>query len=335
MKHSNLAVFLPHLGCPHQCSFCEQRAISGVQKPPSPKQVERILQTAAQALPNPKETEVAFFGGTFTSLSEELQTAYLEVAKACVEDFGLAGIRLSTRPDAIDDAVIERLVHYGVTAVELGAQSMNDEVLLKNRRGHTAQAVCKASVDIQKAGISLGLQMMTGLFGDTAETSIQTATDMIALQPATVRIYPTVVLPQTELAKRMEQGEYLPLGVEESVLLCATLLDLFEENDIRVIKLGLHAEAEVAERMLGGCYHPAFRELCESERYYRKAVKQKPQFQSKSATVVVACGECSKMTGQHRRNLQRLEQQFAVRLQVRESNAIPKGQLMWQENKTT
>lgn len=330
MKHSNLAVFLPHAGCPHQCSFCNQQTISGVQKPPSPQEVERILQTAVGALKNPSQTEIAFFGGTFTQLPESDQEAYLGIAQKFVREHRLCGIRISTRPDAVDEHIIERLCRYGVTAAELGAQSMEDQVLSLNRRGHTAEDVRRASGLIHGAGISLGLQMMTGLYGDTPETCRESAEAMAGLHPETVRIYPTVVLPGTALAHWQETGGYQAPGVEESVPLCADLLDFFESREIRVIKLGLHAEAAVAQAMIGGCYHPAFRELCESERYYRRAAEGKPEILSGRYILLVAPGECSKMTGQRRATLLKLEQLFSVHLSVREFAGVPKGIVLWE-----
>lgn len=287
------------------------------------------MQTAVGSLKNPSETEIAFFGGTFTQLAEPDQEAYLDIAQKFVQEYGLGGIRISTRPDAVDEFTVERLCRYGVTAVELGAQSMDDDVLSLNRRGHTAEDVDRASGLIHRAGISLGLQMMTGLYGDTPETCRESAEAMAGLHPETVRIYPTVVLPETALAHWQEIGTYRAPGVEESVPLCADLLDLFESRAIRVIKLGLHAEAAVAETMIGGCYHPAFRELCESERYFRRAAEGKPEILSGRCTLLVAPGECSKMTGQRRATLVKLEQLFSVHLNVRESVGVPKGTVLW------
>lgn len=279
-------------------------------------------------LRDPKQTEIAYFGGSFTALPVTMQTDYLAIAQQVVQAHGLQGIRLSTRPDAIDEATLERLERYGVTAIELGAQSMNDRVLQQNKRGHTADDVRHASRLIQQAGFELGLQMMTGLYGDDDEIAIQTVHAIATLHPDTVRIYPTVVLPDTLLADLWQQGVYHPPSLDATVTLCATLLDLFEERQIRVIKVGLHAEQEVASHMIGGCYHPAFRELCDNERYYRKLLVAKPK---DGQTVLVARGELSKAIGQKKQNLTRLQQQKQVAITIKESDTVLKGQLEIQQ----
>ncbi len=334
MKHSNIGVFLPHLGCRHQCSFCNQQHITAAEQPPTPQEVAQLLHKAVPMLKDSQHTEVAFFGGSFTALDPTLQAQYLTVATDAIRQYGLQGIRLSTRPDAIDKETLDLLKKYPVTAIELGAQSMDDGVLLENHRGHTVEDVVKAAKLIKEYGFSLGLQMMTGLKGDSAEKSIETAQKLIVLQPQTVRIYPTVVLPHTDLATWFLQGEYTPPTVAETVPVCATLLDLFEAAGVLVIKLGLHAEQAVADNLLAGCYHPAFRELCEAERYYRRAEQQilTCGIQGSTVTLTVAPPDCSKMIGQKRENILRLQQRFSVVVQVKTATTLSPGQLQiaWQ-----
>ena len=240
MKHVNVGLFVPHNGCPHQCTFCNQRAISGQSKQVTPSDVDEAVKIAMNN-PDSRGGEIAFFGGSFTAIDRDVMVGLLKSANKYVENGSFKGIRCSTRPDAIDDEICRILKLYGVTAVELGAQSMSDEVLRLNRRGHTSQDVINASEMLKSYGFELGLQMMTGLYGSTDEDSIETAKKIIALKPATVRIYPTVVLENTELAKLYKSGKYQPETVDSAAELCAKLLLMFNEADITVIRTGLHS----------------------------------------------------------------------------------------------
>ena len=213
--------------------------------------------------------------------------------------------------------MLDILKRYGVTSVELGAQSMRDEVLEMNRRGHTAQDVMDASVLIREYGFSLGLQMMTGLFGDDNAGARYTAREIASLRPDTVRIYPTVVLEGTELAEKMRTREYLPQGYEDAAALCAQLLRFFERKRIKVIKLGLHASDGVEGSMVGGAYHPAFRELCEGILYYNLLRQTLSEDYPHGGQFVayVPPGDISKAAGQKKRNLLRLaEEGWQVRI---------------------
>ena len=260
MKHNNISIFIPHQGCPNCCSFCNQRTISSTSSPPSAQEVTSLLESAVPALKNPQNTEIAFFGGSFTAIDRDYMISLLEAAKPFAEK--LAGIRISTRPDCIDEDILCILKKYGVTSIELGAQSMKDHVLSANDRGHSAEQVRKASALIKEHGFSLGLQMMTGLYESEAEDDICTAEEIISLRPDTVRIYPVVILGGTKLADLYQSGVYKTVSLEEMTELCAELLMRFEKENIRVIRLGLHASENVEGEAVGGYYHPAFRELC-------------------------------------------------------------------------
>ncbi len=262
MSHSNISVFIPHKGCPNCCSFCNQRTISSTSEPPDSEKVKKILEEACPKLKNPSDTEIAFFGGSFTAVERSYMISLLEAAKPFLDEYGLAGIRASTRPDRIDREVLDILKKYGVTAVELGAQSMRDEILSMNDRGHTAEDVRKASRLIKEYGFELGLQMMTGLYGASSEDDSFTADELIRLKPDTVRIYPTVILGGTRLADLYQSGVYKTVPFDEEAELCADIMQRFEENGIRVIRLGLHASEEVEGQAVGGYYHPAMREIC-------------------------------------------------------------------------
>lgn len=263
MSRGNVAVFIPHNGCPHQCSFCDQRRITGRQKQPSPQEVWEIAQKAASQQ-DVSRCELAFFGGSFTAIDREYFVSLLKVAKRAREELGFAGVRCSTRPDAIDRERLTLLKEHGFTTIELGAQCMNDAVLQKNGRGHTVQDMENSSILVKEYTFSLGLQMMTGLPGATDEIDRETAAAFLAINPDFVRIYPTLVLPGTQLANWFSEGSYRPQELCKAVELYSDLLLLFQNAGIPVIRLGLHDTPELKEQVVAGPYHPAFRQLCES-----------------------------------------------------------------------
>lgn len=263
MKKGNISVFVPHLGCPCKCSFCNQNTITGKQKQPTPDDVEAAVETALKY--ENYEYEIAFFGGSFTAVDREYMTSLLSTAYTYVRSGAVKGIRISTRPDYIDDKILSILKSYGVTSIELGAQSMDDGVLNANRRGHTAEQVCEASRLIGKYDFELGLQMMTGLYTDTTEKAVITAKKLIELKPKTVRIYPTVVLKDTYLASLYQSGVYIPPNAEESAEICALLVPLFEAAGVKIIRLGLHSSEDVKKNMLAGGFHDSFGELVKSK----------------------------------------------------------------------
>ena len=302
MKHVNVALFVPHLGCPHTCVFCNQRTISGQTQPLTQEKIRAACETARDCEHDVANSEIAFFGGSFTAIDRQEMIACLEAARPYVgRDFG--GVRISTRPDCVDDEVLSLLREYGVTAIELGAQSMNDTVLALNERGHTAEDTSAACERIRRHGFSLGLQMMTGLYGSDEEKDRQTARRFVELHPDTVRIYPTVVLEHTRLADLWRWGEYAPPTLEDSVALCASLLRLFRENGIRVIRLGLHSGGNVEEGFLAGVYHPAFGELCESRIFRDMAEERLRALPAGAYTLRVNPRDLSKMIGQKKSNL--------------------------------
>lgn len=304
MKHINVALFVPHAGCPHMCSFCNQKTISGKIKPLTPLEVTAACDIARKGEAYDVESsEIAFFGGSFTAIPLDYMLSLLEAAKPYIDGGFFGGIRISTRPDCIDGKILEILKSYGVTSIELGAQSMNDEVLEINRRGHTAAHVTNASRLIKEHGFLLGLQMMTGLMGDTDERCIDTAKKLIELRPDTVRIYPTIVLEDTPLADSLQSGEYKAQTLENAVELCSRLLLMFKENNIRVIRLGLHSGGNVDEGYIAGAYHPAFRELCEGQIYLEKMLSQLAFYnKDKQYIIEVPQNSLSKAKGQQKRN---------------------------------
>lgn len=266
--------------------------------------------------------QIAFFGGSFTAIPRDYMTELLSVAKRAVERFSVyTGIRCSTRPDCIDEEILGLLKSYGMTAIELGAQSMSDEVLSANERGHTAEDVEKAARLIRENGFELGLQMMTGLYKDAPEKSLYTAEKFIEMRPETVRIYPTVILKNTRLGELFESGDYTSFSFEETVELCATLLRKFEQNDIRVIRMGLHASDDVEREMLGGVYHPSFREIVESRLMLNDLTKLLKPLPKGDYTVFTDGKNLSKLIGQKRGNLEKLRE-MGYRIKVKEKSGV-------------
>lgn len=306
MKHANIAFFIPHNGCQNQCSFCNQRSIVGQQAQPAPQQItETLLEAAEQMGDRAREAEVAFFGGSFTAIDLQYQEQLLLAAFPFIRKGLFRGIRISTRPDAISPEILQRLKAFGVTAIELGAQSMNDRVLNLNQRGHTARDVENAARLIKEYGFSLGLQMMTGLYGSSLADDWSTARSFVLLRPDTVRIYPTVVMKHTPLAALYESGVYQPLDVTASVELCAQLLQLFERNHIPVIRLGLHDSPQLRRDMLAGGFHPAFRELCESSIFLQRLTQRLNREKVPAGRILVSVfpKELSIAIGQKKSNL--------------------------------
>ena len=320
-RESIIPVFVPHLGCPNDCVFCNQRRISGEQIPAGPDTVKNAIEGAA-FLPAGGKRQLAFYGGSFTAIPVVQQEALLAVAKCYLDRGDINSIRLSTRPDAIDHEVLNRLRFFGVETIELGAQSLDDEVLMLSGRGHTAEDVENASRLIKSRGFKLILQMMTGLPGDTPEKDIETAKKIIALKPDGVRIYPTVIVRDTALFDMWQAGSYHEHTVDTAVQVCAELLPLFEAAGIPVIRLGLNPTDDLSGGdAAGGAYHPALGELVKSHIMLRQA---EPLFAGiepgHRVTLEVGRGKNSQMVGQKRSNILYLKEKFALKeLKVKEN----------------
>lgn len=239
-----IPVFVPHLGCGHDCVFCNQRRISGSEAPATAATVIQAIEQSAALSRSGAKRQLAFYGGSFTAIEASRQEELLSAAAAAIERGEIDSIRLSTRPDAIDETVLARLRRYGVETMELGAQSMDDEVLRLSGRGHTEEDVAKAAEAVKAAGFRLVLQMMTGLPGDSAEKDVETAKKLIALRPDGVRIYPTVIVRDTALYELWRAGQYREHTVEDAVAVCAQLVPLFEEAGVEIIRLGLNPTDE-------------------------------------------------------------------------------------------
>ena len=270
MKHYNIPIFISHFGCPNDCVFCNQKKINGRETDVTTEDIKSIIETYLKTLPKKSKKEVAFFGGTFTGISIKLQEEYLSVVYEYMKNGLIDGIRLSTRPDYIDKEIVDMLKKYGVTTVELGVQSLDEKVLIQTHRFYPMEKVYIASKLIKEAGIELGIQLMLGLPGSTDESDFLSAIKTVELEPNIARIYPTLVIKETEMADMFRKGSYIPLTLEEAIKRCKKIYSLLDFNDINIIRVGLQPTEELndSENVLGGPFHPAFRELVVGEIYY-------------------------------------------------------------------
>jgi histone acetyltransferase (RNA polymerase elongator complex component) len=293
LRHYIIPVFIPQEACPHQCIFCHQAKISGRQNIPSADEIDAIIQQHLSTIPSVNSlVEIAFFGGSFTGIDMCRQKSYLSIARRYVYRGVVHSLRVSTRPDYIDDRRLALLRDFSVGTVEIGAQSMDDDVLRKAGRGHTARDTIEAAGRIRAWDFSLGLQMMIGLPGDTPAASMMTAEKIIALGADNTRIYPTLVIRHTPLAELFRQGKYMPLSLEKAVSLSKEVYRLFEEAGVNVIRMGLHPSEGLisGEDLIAGPFHPSFRELVMTELWREELEKIESGNDAKTLTVFVSPG---------------------------------------------
>jgi radical SAM enzyme (TIGR01210 family) len=314
--HFIVPFFIPHIGCPHHCVFCSQGKITGKERPVTPEEVIPTIREYRTTIPrNARMVEAAFFGGSFTGIPVPLQRAFLKEAYLAKKEGLIDGIRLSTRPDYIDQEVLERLAEFHVDTVELGVQSMSDEVLIKSGRGHTSADVVQASRKIREYGFRLGLQMMIGLPGSRPDTEVQTASRICALKPDFVRIYPTLVIRGTALETMYKKGMYKPPSLEEAVDLCAVLAAMFIRENIAIIRIGLQPTELINEggEVVAGPFHPSFRQLVDS-RLVLKAVKwilnQRGIELEEGLVMEVSPRSLSTLMGIGKKNIKALEREY-------------------------
>lgn len=319
MKHYNIPIFIPHLGCPFKCIFCNQKKIASQEQTPA-ADVVRIVENHLQTMPDEGvQVEVAFFGGNFTAVEEDLQKAYLQAVYPFLQSDKIQGIRLSTRPDCIDLEKLNLLAEWGVNTIELGVQSLNDEVLKASWRGYKAEEVFKACHLIKEQGFQLGIQLMIGLPGDSYERDMETARKVAELQPEMVRIYPVLVIAATHLETMYRRGEYLPLSLEEAVAASKDMYICFRKADIDVIRMGLHPAEDLRSEgtIIAGPFHPSFGELVEQEIFKEQAVEAINRLFAVSGIqeeiiVFVHPRDLSKMSGQKKANINYLQEYFSL-----------------------
>ena len=316
-----IPIFVPHLGCPNDCTFCNQRKISGELKNITPNDVRDTIEYYLSSFKE-KDTykEVAFFGGSFTGIDVKIQNELLEAAYDYIKEKKIDGIRISTRPDYIDKNTLKRLKKYKVKTIELGVQSTNDYVLKKCKRGHTFEDVKKASKLIRRYRFNLGHQMMVGLPESTELDDLNTAKDLAKLKPKIVRIYPVLVIKDTELEKEYKEGNYEPLELNKAVERCKELCYFFGKHNINVIRIGLQNTDTICSpnvegsQVVAGPYHETFRQLVESAMYYDMIVEQIKKFNVKVKEVEITVNpqNVNNVVGYKRENIEKLKEFYDV-----------------------
>ena len=326
-KQYIIPIFVPHLGCPNDCTFCNQKKISGQLKNITENDVRDTIDFYLQ---NFKEKdsykEVAFYGGSFTGINEELQEKLLKVVYEYIKEKKIDGIRISTRPDYINKRTLKRLKKYKVKTIELGVQSTNDYILKKCQRGHTYDDVVKASKLIRRYRFTLGHQMMIGLPDSTENDDIKTAKDLIKLKPKIVRIYPVLVIKDTKLEEEYNKGEYEPLTVNQAVERCKELCYLFGKKKIKVIRIGLQSSETISSpnketsEVVAGPYHETFRQLVESSIYYDTIVEKIKKFNAKvkEIEIIVNPQNVNNVVGYKRENIEKIKEVYDIDVVIKQ-----------------
>ena len=324
-KQYIIPIFVPHLGCPNDCSFCNQRKISGQLKKVTENDVRDTIEYYLNNFKDRKAyKEVAFFGLSFTGIDVEEQNKLLSVAYDYIKEKKIDGIRISTRPDYIDKSILKRLKKYKVKTIELGVQSSNDFVLKRCKRGHNFEDVKKASKLIRRYRFTLGHQMMVGLPESSALDDLNTAKDLIKLKPKIVRIYPVLVIKGTELEKEMNNGKYEPLSVEQAVERCKEIMYLFNKKKIKVIRIGLQStdticspDKETSE-VVGGPYHETFRQLVEASIYYDYIIDKIKNFNMNVKEVLIRVNpqDINNVVGYKKENITKIKEVYDVNAKI-------------------
>lgn len=342
-KEYIIPIFVPHLGCPHTCTFCNQKEISGQGKQVTASDVKETIEYYLSNFRDEnKYVEVAFFGGSFTGISEKVQNELLEAANEYIKEGKVNSIRISTRPDYINKDILKRLKKYHVKTIELGVQSSNDYILQKCQRGHNFADVKKASRLIRFHGFTLGHQMMIGLPESTGLDEINTAKQLIKLKPKIVRIYPVLVIKNTMLEEEYHQGEYIPLTLEQAVERSKDVMRLFSKAKIEVIRLGLQNTEEISDpsqkesQVVAGPYHPAFRQLVEASMWYDEIVAKIKTFNVKVMQVLITANpeNVNAIIGHKKENILKLKEIYDVNVIVKPDMTVKKGKFHIEVEKT-
>ncbi|MBR2744695.1 MAG: radical SAM protein [Clostridia bacterium] len=333
-KEYIIPIFVPHRGCPNDCTFCNQKKISGETKIVTADDVKSTIEYYLKNFKQKdKYVEVAFFGGSFTGIETDKQEELLSAAYEFILTKKVDSIRISTRPDYISKDTLKRLKRYGVKTIELGVQSTNNYVLEKAKRGHTFEDVVNASKLIRKHGFTLGHQMMIGLPESTRADEIKTAKDLIKLKPKIVRIYPVLVINGTELEESYRSGAYEPLNVEQAVEVSKDLLALFNKKKIKVIRVGLQNTNEITDpnnknsQVVAGPYHPAFRQLVESALWYDNIAEKikSLNMKVKKIKVEVNSSDINNVVGHKKSNIKKIKDTYGIDASVKVNNRIKCG----------
>ena len=333
-KQYIIPIFVPHLGCPNDCIFCNQKSISGQKTNMTKEKAKKIIDDYLKSMTDENaQIEIAFFGGSFTAIETERQEELLQTAYEYVKSGKVESIRVSTRPDCIDKEILKRLKKYKVKTIELGVQSANDYILKRANRGHTFEDVKKASKLIRWYGFKLGHQMMVGLPESTRIDEINTAKALVKLKPKMIRIYPVLVVKNTKLEEEYKQGIYEPLSVVQAVEICKEIVRIFADKKIDIIRIGLQNTDEISDpqneksEVVAGPYHPAFRQLVESGMWYDAIVGKikKLNVKVKKVQVTVNPIDANNVIGHKKENVQKLKDTYDVDLILKQDKNIKQG----------
>ena len=338
-----IPIFVPHLGCPNDCTFCNQKSISGQTKQVTAKDVKQTIEEYLKSFKNENlYKEVAFFGGSFTGIEQEKQKELLEAAYEFIKTKQIQSIRISTRPDYIDKEKLQLLKKYGVKTIELGVQSTNDYILKKCRRGHTFEDVKRASKLIRRHGFILGHQMMIGLPESTKIDELNTAKDLAKLKPKIVRLYPVLVIKGTELEKEYQNGEYEPVPLSQAVERCKELYYFFTHKKITVIRMGLQNTDIISDpknaksEVVAGPYHETFGQLVEDSIWYDAILEKIKKFNVKVKEIEIEINpeNINNVVGHKKENIKKLKDLYDVDVKITQSKNIKPGKFEMKVLKT-
>jgi len=325
-----IPIFLPAMGCRERCLFCNQRALAG--ELPSPHSVRSLIEASLPALPSEgkeRQKQIAFYGGSFTAIHRNDQARYLKEVRPFVVAGLIDSIRISTRPDALDEETLSLLKEYGVKTIEVGVQSMIDEVLFLARRGHCAVDTADAVSRLKDKNYEVGLQLMIGLPGDTLDRFLQTLDRGIELKPDFLRIHPTLVLKGAPLEDLWRAGEYSPQPLSEAVQWLKKGILRLENSFISVARIGLQPTKELQRDYLAGPYHPALHQLVDSSIFFDMATSLLQRVQ-KNGQALLFCHskEVSNLRGQRNENILKLKKDFNLsEILIEERKELPRGSL--------
>jgi histone acetyltransferase (RNA polymerase elongator complex component) len=326
-----IPVFLPHLGCRHHCLFCNQKAIN--REIPSPPSVRNFIKRALERFPVHQEgrnRQIAFYGGSFTAMDQETQVSYLKEVRPFLSAGRIDSVRLSTRPDALDEEVLTVLKAHGVSTVEVGVQSMADEVLLLSERGHRAEDTVSAVLRLIRWGFEVGVHLMSGLPGDTCDDFLRSIDQIVKLRPDFIRIHPALVLKGAPLETLWRAGKYSPLSLNQAVEWLKRGIPKLEKGTIRIARIGLQPSEELEAHLLAGPYHPAFHQLVDSAIFYDMAEHMLQDNLDGSPPVFVCYPkDLSSLRGQRNENLMKLREKFGLEdIRIETNEEVRKGSLI-------
>lgn len=323
-----IPVFIPEKACPFRCVYCNQYHITQCTCSVEPDDVKQQIDNYLRTIPPYAHVRLGFFGGSFTGMPITEQNRYLQVAQPYIESGRIREIQLSTRPDYINEEILQNLQAHHVTTIELGAQSLDDEVLRLSGRGHTAAEVEQASALIRSYQFKLGLQMMLGLPGDTRDKALATARRIVELGAQCTRIYPTLVIKDTELETMYREGRYQPLTMDEAVAQAADVMEIFEQAGVQILRVGLHPSEGLISResLVAGPFHVSFKELVETERWRRRLVAALGDRQGGILQLTVHPSNVNAVVGYGGANRKWLEERFQ-QVVIKQEAGVERGEM--------